>query len=71
MKPIICAAPSVNLGPVIPGRHRKVASPESITTDGNDAESFGVMDSGLAGKSPRPGMTLHMSRIQHVEPDGR
>jgi ribosomal protein L11 methyltransferase len=37
---------------VIPGRHRKVANPESS----------GAMDSGLAGKSPRPGMTPRVIR---------
>ena len=30
MKPTICVAPSTNQGSVIPGRHRQVASPESI-----------------------------------------
>jgi len=30
MKPIICAEPSTKSGSVIPGRHRQVASPESI-----------------------------------------
>jgi hypothetical protein len=33
---------------VIPGRGLLPASPESITTIGNYAERFGVMDSGLA-----------------------
>jgi hypothetical protein len=30
MKQIVRVAPAANLGLVIPGRHRKVASPESI-----------------------------------------
>ena len=33
---------------VIPGRGLLPANPESITTIGNYAERFGVMDSGLA-----------------------
>ena len=50
--------------PVIPGRHRQVASPESITTGFSIGAkvrpplfSSGGMDSGLAGLRPRPGMT--------------
>src|SRR5258707_1130545 len=35
-------------GPIIPGRVRKHASPEAITTGGNGTENAGVMDSGLA-----------------------
>jgi hypothetical protein len=33
---------------VIPGRGLLPASPESITTGGNDTESIGIMDSGFA-----------------------
>ena len=42
--------PGYELTPVsvIPGRGLLPASPESITTGGNDTESIGVMDSGLA-----------------------
>src|SRR3984893_3145192 len=36
---------------------RSCANPESTTTGENGTESIGVMDSGLAGKSPLPGMT--------------
>jgi hypothetical protein len=42
------AAKSRPIDVVIPGRGLLPASPESITTDGNDTESIGVMDSGLA-----------------------
>src|SRR3984893_19034661 len=39
---------------VIPGRGLLPASPESITTGGNDTESIGVMESGLAQeRAPR------------------
>ena len=36
---------------------RACASPESITPGLSVSVSLGAMDSGLAGKSPRPGMT--------------
>jgi len=49
--------PSGAVHSIIPGRGLLPASPESITTGGNDTARAGVMDSGLAGKSPRPGMT--------------
>ena len=54
MKPIICAELSTNLGPVIPGRHRQVANPESITS--------GKMDSGFAAFAA-PRNDIKMIRI--------
>src|SRR5260221_14610725 len=60
MKPIVCAAQSTNLSSVIPGRHRLVASPESITT------SLGVWIPGSRKSAPRND-AAYDSKFKNVE----
>jgi hypothetical protein len=53
-------APPINLGPVILGRHRQVASPESITT------GLGVWIPGSRKSAPRND-TAYDSKFKDVE----